>query len=141
VIWVNDHLSIPEAELTFVASRSGGPGGQNVNKVSSRVTVMFDVRRSPVLSNEQRERLLKKLSTRINKEGVLRIVSQRTRSQELNREDAVRRFAELLRQALVVDRLRVETRTPRTAHAKRLEEKKRRTTVKQFRSKKDWDGS
>src|SRR5579871_3724278 len=102
VIVVNEHLTIPESELTFTASRSGGPGGQNVNKVSSRVTLTFDVMHSAALSESQRRRISTRLQTRINKDGLLRVISQRTRSQELNREDALTRFIELLQNALHV---------------------------------------
>ena len=139
MIVINEALLIPETELTFTASRSGGPGGQNVNKVSSRVTLTFDVKASPSLSDDQRRRISERLKTRINKDGVLRVVSQRTRSQELNREDAVTLFAELLRRALVVEKKRVKTRVPRAAHDRRLEEKKKRTVVKSERSRRDWD--
>jgi ribosome-associated protein len=139
VIVINDELSIPESELTFTASRSGGPGGQNVNKVSSRVTLTFDVEQSPSLSDEQRRRISERLKSRINKDGVLRVVSQRTRSQDLNREDAVALFAELLRRALIVEKKRVKTRVPKAAHDRRLEEKKKRTVVKAERRRKDWD--
>jgi ribosome-associated protein len=110
-----------------------------VNKVSSRVTLTFDVKASPSLSDDQRRRISERLKTRINKDGVLRVVSQRTRSQELNREDAVTLFAELLRRALVVEKRRVKTRVPRAAHDRRLEEKKKRTVVKSERSRRDWD--
>jgi ribosome-associated protein len=107
--------------------------------VSSRVTVFFDVARSPTLSEQQRRRILAKLATRINKEGVIRIVSQRTRSQEMNREDAVLRFSDLLRDALTVRPTRIETRPPQAASQRRLEEKKKRTEVKRERSRKEWD--
>ena len=139
MIFINDQLSIPEHELAFAASRSGGPGGQNVNKVSSWVTLTFDVRQSPSLTEDQRLQVLRKLTTRINKEGVLRVVSQRTRSQDLNREDAVTRFAELLRAALTVQRERRKTHVPQAAHNRRLEEKKKRTDTKQSRSPKHWE--
>jgi ribosome-associated protein len=129
-------LSIPEDELHFDASRSGGPGGQNVNKVSSRVTLTFDVNSSAALSDDQKRTLLQKLAGRINKEGVLRVVSQRTRSQELNRSDATERFSELIRQALTPQRRRIKTRLPRAAHERRVEEKKKRSMVKQGRGKK-----
>jgi ribosome-associated protein len=139
VIVINDELSISENELTFTASRSGGPGGQNVNKVSSRVTLTFDLEHSPSLSDEQRRRISERLKSRINKDGVLRVVSQRTRSQELNREDAVTIFVELMRRALIVEKKRVKTRVPQAAHVRRLEEKKKRTVVKSERRRKDWD--
>jgi len=139
VIFINDDLSIPEQELTFTASRSGGPGGQNVNKVSSRVTLTFDVMNSPSLSAEQRSRIEARLATRINKDGVLRIISQRTRRQDLNRADALARFAELLGDSLARAVPRIKTRVPKAAHLRRLEEKKKRSAMKQTRIEKDWD--
>jgi ribosome-associated protein len=139
VIQIIDGLQIPDTEITFTASRSGGPGGQNVNKVSSRVTLAFDLAGSSALSDEQKQTIRRKLATRINKQGVLQVVSQRTRSQEMNRAGAVERFSELLRDALTPQRPRVKTRVPKKARAQRLEEKKKRTLVKQARSKKGWD--
>jgi ribosome-associated protein len=132
-------LSIPEDELHFDASRSGGPGGQNVNKVSSRVTLTFDVNLSTALSDAQKRTILQRLAGRINKEGVLRVISQRTRSQELNRADATERFSELIRVALTPQRPRVKTRAPRASHERRVEQKKKRALIKQTRSKKGWD--
>jgi len=132
-------VAIDESEISFTASRSGGPGGQNVNKVSSRVTLAFDVPGSGCLSEEQKRKVAEKLATRINKEGILQIVSQRTRSQELNRIDAVQRFAELLRLALTRRLPRIKTRLPAAAKHQRLEEKKKRGRIKQIRSKKGWD--
>ena len=132
-------LSIPDDELHFAASRSGGPGGQNVNKVSSRVTLMFDVPGSTTLSDGHKRAIMKKLATRINKDGVLRIVSQRTRSQELNRTDVIERFSELIRRALTPERPRIKTRIPRAAHERRIEEKKKRGLTKHVRSKEGWD--
>ena len=132
-------LAIPENEISFTASRSSGPGGQNVNKVSSKVTVAFDVGQSAVLSEEQKGKVLAKLATRISKNGVLQVVSQRTRSQELNREDALLRFAELLRRALTPPRPRIRTRVPRPAKEQRLDEKKKRAITKHTRSRKGWE--
>lgn len=132
-------LAIPENEITFTASRSGGPGGQNVNKVSSRVTLAFDVAGSAVLSEEQKRKIRGKLAKRINKEGVLQIVSQRTRSQELNRADVLDRFADLVRRALTPRQPRIKTHIPPGAKVRRIEEKKRRTVIKQARSKRGWE--
>lgn len=134
-------LEIPESELEFVASRSGGPGGQNVNKVSTRVTLRFDLERSTSLNPEQLQRIRKKLSSRINKDGVLQVTSQHTRSQDLNRYDALARFAELLRAALREEKKRVKTRATRVSKEERLREKRKRTEVKQFRAKgsKGWE--
>ncbi len=139
MIRITHSLSIPEQELTFKATRSGGPGGQNVNKVSSRVTLSFDVAASGALTDEQKGTIRRRLATRINKDGVLQIVSQRTRSQEINRADAVERFADLVRRALTPQRARIKTRIPAAAKEKRVEEKKKRTLVKQGRSKTGWE--
>ena len=139
MIKIIDNLFIPEDEVHFTASRSGGPGGQNVNKVSSRVTLSFDVVHSAALSEDQKRTLLNDLATRINKDGLLRVVSQRTRSQDMNRTDAAERFADLLLQALTPRRLRIKTRTPKAARERRLEKKRKRTSIKQARSKRGWD--
>ena len=135
-------VEIPENELEFIASRSGGPGGQNVNKVSSRITLRFDLERTTAFSDEQRARIRSKLASRINNAGVLQISSQRTRSQDLNREDVVARFAELLRGALRVEKARVKTKATRASHEGRLKEKRERTSVKRARAVKGsraWD--
>jgi ribosome-associated protein len=132
-------IAVPETEISFKAARSGGPGGQNVNKVSSKVILTFDVARSAALSDEQKQRIMEKLSTRINKEGTLQIVSQRTRSQELNRADALNRFSDLLRRALTPQRRRIKTGVPGTQRAKRFEEKKKRALTKRARSRRGWE--
>ena len=142
MISITTGVEIPDAELEFVASRSGGPGGQNVNKVSTRVTLRFDIERSVAFNPEQRKRIRAKLSSRISKDGVLQVSSQRTRSQDLNREDVVVRFAELLREALHEEKPRVKTKATRGSREERIREKKLRTVVKQARSikgSKAWD--
>jgi ribosome-associated protein len=126
-------IEIPDEEITFTASRSGGPGGQNVNKVSSRITLEFDVRQTKTLSEDQRRRVLARLATRINKDGVMRVVSQRTRSQDLNRSDALARFIELMEAALRVERARVPTRGPHAVQERRLTLKKTRSETKRLR--------
>jgi ribosome-associated protein len=132
-------LLIPEDEITFTASRSGGPGGQNVNKVSSKVTLAFDVRGSKVLSEAQKLQIAGRLAKRVSKEGVLQVVSQKTRSQELNRADVLERFGDLLRRALAPQRRRIKTRVSVAAKKERLEEKRKHGLAKQSRSTKDWD--
>ena len=139
MVAVVDGLEIPSNELEFAVSRSGGPGGQNVNKVSTRVTLRFNIDASQVLNTDQRRRIHSRLASRFNKEGVLQVTSQRTRSQELNREDALERFAELLREALHRETPRIPTRVSRASKIKRVEEKKKRTEVKVGRSRKGWD--
>ena len=134
MILVTDRFAIPVEELTFTASRSSGPGGQNVNKLSTRVTLQFDVLRSPSLVEDQKQRILVKLKSRISKDGVLRISCQRSRSQAANRDGAVERFVELLRQALTRRLPRKRTALPASARERRLEDKKRRSRVKAART-------
>lgn len=124
---------IPEGEFTFTTSRSSGPGGQNVNKVSTRVTLLWDVTGSPGLTEEQRERLLTRLAGRINREGVLRVVSQRHRTQLANREAVMRRFRELIEEALADEVERLAVQLPASVNQKRLAEKRRRGRLKRER--------
>lgn len=134
MVQVTPDLEIPDEELVFTTSRSGGPGGQHVNKVSTRVTLLFDVDDSPSLSPEARSRLRERLPGRINREGVLRVSSQRYRSQHANKEAVVRRFAALLRKALAESPVRVSTEVPLEVDERRLEMKRRRSEVKRRRS-------
>lgn len=130
---VSPDLRVPLAELEFRASRSGGPGGQHVNTSSTRVEVTWDVAGSPALSEEQRQRLLVRLASRLDGTGRIRLVSSSTRSQLRNREDVTERLREVLAQALVVPKVRKRTRTPRAAKAARLENKRRRAATKRDR--------
>ena len=135
VIEINSEVSIPRSELEFSVSRSAGPGGQHVNKVSSRVTLHFDVEQSPSLTDGQKVRIVERLPTRITRAGVLQLHCQKHRSQSANRELAVERFAELLRQALRRAKPRKKTRASKAAKQRRLEDKRRRAAVKRTRSK------
>ena len=138
MIEITAHTSIPESELTYRTSRAGGPGGQNVNKLNTRVTLLFDVADSPSLSQEQKRRILSRLSTRISKQGVLRVVSQKHRSQEANRQATVERFQRLLQDALRPRPVRRKTKVPRSAKERRLREKKERSALKQQRTGRNW---
>lgn len=133
-IKITDWLFIPEGELYFTASRSSGAGGQNVNKVSTRITLWFDVSKSPSLSEEEKHLIFNKFPTRINKAGMFWINAQQTRSQAGNRELALQRFVELLAQTLVQPRVRKKTRIPRRVQEERIADKKRRSQVKANRS-------
>lgn len=134
---IGRHTTIPESELEFKTSRSGGPGGQNVNKLETRVTVLFDVDRSPSLSDGQKRRIRKRLSTRIDKRGCLHVVSQKHRSQEANRQAAVERLGQLLRDALKRKPVRKKTKPTAGSRERRLKKKKERSRLKQQRSKKN----
>jgi ribosome-associated protein len=134
LIAITDHLAIPESELTFTASRSSGPGGQHVNKISSRVILRFNVVASPSLSETQKHRLLTHLATRVSKDGVLRVVSQKYRSQSANRRAALERFVTLLHTALTPVPPRAQTTMPPAARQHRLKEKKRHSQLKQRRA-------
>jgi ribosome-associated protein len=132
---ITDGLAIPLDELRFTASLSSGPGGQNVNRVHTRITLWFDVVNSPSLSEDQKALILRRLASRVSKEGVLRVVSQETRSQAANREAASERFVELLRTALQQEPARRKTRVSRMAKLKRLAEKRRRSVLKRERTR------
>jgi ribosome-associated protein len=133
VMRVTDTVSIPMSELRFRFARSSGPGGQHVNRSATQVELLFDVAGSPSLNETQRRRVLRKLKSRIDKESILHLVSQETRSQLRNREEVVERFQELMREALRVPKRRRPTRPPRAARERRLKEKRRRSEIKRRR--------
>ncbi len=130
---ITDTVSIPMSELRFRFARSSGPGGQHVNRSATQVELLFDVAGSPSLDETQRRRVLTKLKSRIDQEGILHLVSQETRSQLRNREEVVERFQALMRDALRVPRRRRPTRPTRAARERRLEEKRRRSQTKRGR--------
>jgi ribosome-associated protein len=126
-------LAIPIAELSFRASRSGGPGGQHVNTSSTRVELIWDVAGSPSLSEEQRSRIQNQLVNRISKEGLLILAGSGSRSQHRNREEVTERFADMLRSALHVPKKRRKTKPTRAAREARLDAKKKRSQTKRLR--------
>ncbi|HEX6159557.1 MAG TPA: alternative ribosome rescue aminoacyl-tRNA hydrolase ArfB [Thermoanaerobaculia bacterium] len=127
-------IVIPAELLRAQTSRSGGPGGQNVNKTETKVTIEVDVGALP-LPDDRKARIREKLATRINKEGVLRVTSQVARSQSDNRDHALARMEDLLRAALEEEKPRKKTRVPRAAKAKRVDEKKKIGEKKKLRGK------
>ncbi len=139
MIEVKDGIVIRREEIVFKFSRSSGPGGQNVNKVNTRVTAFFDLANAAGFTNAQKSRILRRLATRADKNGVIRVVSQRYRTQKANRECAVERLVELLREALKRRAVRKETPVPKWAKEKRLAEKKQRSQLKQQRAEKDFE--
>jgi len=130
---------VADEELIFKFSRGGGPGGQNVNKVNTRVTVLFDAANSRSFSDEQKGQILKRLASRADKDGVIRVVSQQYRTQKANRRAAVERLEELLREALKKKKARKKTKVPEAARRERLEKKKRRSLLKKQRAEKSFE--
>ncbi len=130
---INSKVVIPESELEFSFSKSSGPGGQNVNKVETRVTLSFSVDSSPSLTARQKRLIKQKLRSRINQNGILQITSQEHRTQADNRREATEKFARLLSEALKPKRSRIKTRIPVSQKRKRLEDKKRRSETKKMR--------
>ncbi len=130
-------LRIPEDELRFRTSRAGGPGGQHVNKTSTKVEVLWDVAGSPALSERQRTRLLEKLRSRIDSAGILRVSAGERRSQHQNREAAVERLHARVHRALKMPKPRKKTKPSAAAKRARLQEKRRRGELKKQRGSVD----
>jgi ribosome-associated protein len=136
MIRITDHIAIDESEISESFIRASGPGGQNVNKLSTAVQLRFDVRRSPSLPDEVRARLERMAGRRLTNDGVLVITAQRYRTQERNREDALARLVELVQAATVRPVKRRPTRPTFASKVRRLEGKKRRGDIKALRGAK-----
>jgi ribosome-associated protein len=136
---VTDQISLDERELEERFVRASGPGGQNVNKVSTAVELRFDVERSASLPEGVRVRLRRLAGRRLSDEGILVIRADRFRTQERNREDARERLAELIRQATIVPKRRVPTKPSRASKERRRDDKKKRGRVKRLRGSRDLD--
>jgi ribosome-associated protein len=133
---ITDHIAIDEREIEEQFVRSSGPGGQNVNKLSTAVQLRFDVRHSPSLPHDVRLRLERLAGSRLTKDGVLVLIAQRHRTQERNRQDALDRLIELIQRAAVAPKRRRPTRPTAGSKKRRLESKKRRGTIKGLRQAK-----
>jgi ribosome-associated protein len=133
MIRVTDSISIDEAELQESFVRSSGPGGQNVNKLSTAVQLRFDVRHSPSLPNDVAVRLIRLAGRRMTKDGVLVLIAQNHRTQERNRADAQERLLDLIRQAAVRPTPRRATKPTKASKQRRIESKKRRSGLKAMR--------
>lgn len=136
-VFINRQLSIPQEELSWRFSRAAGPGGQNVNRVSTKVELSFDVAHSPSLNAEQRQLLEENLASQLD-DGVLRITVQSERSQWRNRQAALLRLKAVLREALVERRVRKPTRVPSASRERRLQNKKHQKRLRQMRQV-PWD--
>jgi ribosome-associated protein len=132
-IHISHSLKIPSAELQFKTSRSGGPGGQNVNKLETRVEVLFDVANSPTIPVHIRQRLLSKLASQLDSSGILHVVAQDTRSQWKNKQLAIERLTDVLNTALIVRKKRIATKPTHTAREVRIRTKKARGQTKRLR--------
>lgn len=126
-------------ELTFKATRSSGAGGQHVNKVSSKIELIFNLIESSVFNEEQKERLQNKLQTRLTKEGVLMLQCDESRSQHSNKELVIKRFFELIETSLIIPKKRIQTNIPRAVIKKRLKSKRNLSDKKALRRKPDVD--
>ncbi|MGE0772488.1 MAG: alternative ribosome rescue aminoacyl-tRNA hydrolase ArfB [Cyclobacteriaceae bacterium] len=132
-----DFLAGILSEVTFTTSRSGGPGGQNVNKVNSKVTLKWDVRHSVAIREDQRQHILQSLKRKLSKEGVLAITEQGSRSQLTNKELAITRLENLLAKAFVKRKKRKPTKPTKASVQKRIQEKKQRSEKKKWRQQPD----
>jgi ribosome-associated protein len=133
MIRVTDNIVISEGDIVYRFTRSSGPGGQNVNKLNTRVILLFNVARCRGLTDEQKQRLFTRLSSRISDEGLLKVVSQRHRTQRANRRAAQHRLVELLADALKDVPIRKQTNIPHSEKQNRLKRKRRRSDLKQLR--------
>lgn len=141
MIEVTPSVKIDESEIQLDFIRASGPGGQNVNKVASSVQLRFDVRNSPSLYPDIKERLIKLAGSRMTDEGILIIEAKRYRTQEQNRFDAIQRLITLIQKALEKPKVRRATRPSLTAKAARVDDKKKHSEIKRTRRQvpKDWE--
>jgi ribosome-associated protein len=133
ILRITASVQLPLAELRFRTSRSSGPGGQNVNKLETRVELLFNVAHSPSLGEEQRQRVLTNLGSRIDGDGVLHISSQRSRSQWENKQVTIEKFVLLLRETLKIRKKRIKTGPTRGSNENRVRHKKKHSQKKRLR--------
>jgi ribosome-associated protein len=133
------HERIPESELMFSASRSSGPGGKNVNKLNTSVELRFNVKQTTLLSEKEKQQVIKALKNRITNEGELVLVSQSERTQYLNKKKVTERFYILVSDALTIKPKRIPTHPTLASDIKRIDKKKKRGMIKKLRKDTDID--
>lgn len=136
---MKNDITIPEHELEITASRSGGAGGQHVNKTDTKITVRWNIKNSNALTDEQKQRITEKLESRITEDGDLIIHNSESRSQQQNKKNALNNLASIIRGALHVPKKRIATKVSKALKEARLKSKAHRSATKQMRSKKIFD--
>jgi ribosome-associated protein len=134
-LFITHLISIPFSELEITTSRSGGPGGQHVNKTDSRVTVRWNIHKTNTLNEEQKTRILNKLQSQLTSEGDFSVHCDIHRSQLQNKTEALKRLAQEIGKALVVPKKRMKTKVPRAAKQARVDAKKRHSLIKKLRQR------
>jgi ribosome-associated protein len=135
---VRSDITIPDSEIEIATSRAGGPGGQHVNKSNTRITVRWNINNTTALDDQQKARVLQKLASELTNEGDLIVHSSASRSQQQNKEAALSILAAKVKKALHVPKRRMKTRVSKSVKESRLQDKKRRSQLKQSRGKTDY---
>lgn len=135
-LFIKNNITIPEHELEITASRSGGAGGQHVNKTDTRITIRWNIQTTTALTKEQKQLVLAKLQARITESGDLIVHNSESRSQQQNKKNALKNLASIVRNALHIPKKRIATTISKALKEARLKSKAHRSTVKQMRSKK-----
>ena len=135
-LFIKNNITIPEDELEITASRSGGAGGQHVNKTDTKITVRWNVKNSNALSDEQKQLIVDNLHSRITLDGDLIVHNSESRSQQQNKKNAFNNLTAIIRNALHVRKKRIATKISKSLKEARLKSKSHRSSIKQMRSKK-----
>jgi len=135
-LFIKNGITIPEHELEITASRSGGAGGQHVNKTDTKITIRWNIKNSSALTDEQKVRICNKLQSRITEDGDIIVHNSESRSQQQNKKNALNNLAAIIRNALHVEKKRIATKVSKALKEARLKSKAHRSSIKQMRSKK-----